>query len=211
MQVRIPGRIPDGLTVFETMRREPDGHIALWPLHLARLRNGCAAVGFPLDEALAQEALSRLSAGQLLRARLAVDASGRIEVTHAPLPPNPPLWRVIISHRRLQAGDPWLSIKSSHRPVYDHVRQALPAGVDEALLLNQAGELCEGTITSIFLDRGGALLTPPLACGLLPGVLRQSLLMQGRAQEAHLQLSDLAEGTLYCGNALRGLIPALLV
>nr|WP_162623865.1 aminotransferase class IV family protein [Paracoccus saliphilus] len=211
MQVGIPGPFPDGLTVFETMRRETDGRIALWPLHLARLRRGCAAVGFPLDEALVQDALSRLPAGQLLRARLAIDGEGGIQMTHAPLPPNPSVWQVVLSDQRLRADDPWLSIKSSHRPIYDSVRQALPPGVDEALLLNQAGDLCEGTITSVFLERGGMLLTPPLACGLLPGVLRQSLLKQGRAQEARMKLADLEEGALYCGNALRGLIPARLI
>lgn len=211
MQVRIPGRSPDDLTIFETMRREADGRIALWPLHLARLRRGCATVGFPLDEALALEALARLPVGQVLRTRLAVNGGGGIEVTHAPLPPNPPLWQVMLSDQRLEAGDPWLSIKSSYRPIYDSVRQALPPGVDEALLLNRAGELCEGTITSVFLQRDGVLLTPPLVCGLLPGVLRQSLLMLGRAQEAVLRPADLQEGTLFCGNALRGLIEARLL
>lgn len=211
MQVRIPGPVPDGLTVFETMRREADGRIAHWPLHLARLRRGCAAVGFPLDEGLAQDALAILPKGQLLRARLAVDGGGKIEVTHAPLPLNPPVWRVMVSDRRLQAGDPWLSIKSSYRPIYDSVRQALPPAVDEALLLNQVGDLCEGTITSVFLERDGVLLTPPLACGLLPGVLRESLLIQGRAHEAILRPADLEEGRLHCGNALRGLIPAQLI
>ncbi|WP_205965987.1 aminotransferase class IV, partial [Paracoccus liaowanqingii] len=70
MQVRIPGPIPDGLTVFETMRREADGRIALWPLHLARLRRGCAAVGFPLDEARLAPTLAALPQGAVLRTRL---------------------------------------------------------------------------------------------------------------------------------------------
>ena len=211
MQGRIPGPVPEGLTVFETMRAEPDGRIALWPLHLDRLRAGCAAVGFALDEARVMAVLAGLPLGRVLRARLAVDAAGQVALTHQPLPPNPAVWQVIVSDHRLDSADPWLRLKSSHRPVYDHVRAGLPAGVDEAILLNEGGEVCEGTITSLFLRRGGRLLTPPLSCGLLPGVLRRSLLEAGRAEEARLMPDDLRDGEILMGNALRGLIPARLL
>lgn len=211
VQIRIPGPVPDGLTVFETMRAEADGRIPLWPRHLARLRRGCAATGFALDEDRLAAALAGLPRGQVLRARLSVDRNGQVALTHAPLPPNPACWRVVLSELRLEAGDPWLGIKTSHRPVYDAARAALPPGVDEALLRNAEGQLCEGTITSIFLRRDGRLLTPPLRCGLLPGVLRETLLAEGRAEEAVLTEADLPRGQLYCGNALRGLIPARLV
>ena len=66
-------------------------------------------------------------------------------------------------------------------------------------------------ITNLFLRRNGKLLTPPLASGLLPGVLRQSLLDSGEAVEAFLMPADLDEGELFMGNALRGLIPAQLI
>ena len=210
MQIRIPGPIPDGLTVFETMRREADGRIVLWPLHLARLRRGCAAVGFPLDEARLAGVLKALPQGTVLRTRLAVDDAGGVAVTHAPLPANPPFWRVILSDLRLDRTDPWLRLKSSHRPLYDAARATLPPGVDEALLMNAEGELCEGTITSLFLRRDGRFLTPPLDCGLLPGVLRASLLRAGAAVETVLRPEDLQSGEIFCGNALRGLIPARL-
>lgn len=211
VQIRIPGPIPAGVSVFETMRREADGRIALWPLHLARLRRGCAALGLPLDEARALSALRALPLGAVLRARLAVAAGGDLSLIHAGLPPNPPEWRVILSPLRLDPADPWLGIKSTRRPVYDAARAALPPGVDEALLSNRRGALCEGSITSLFLERGDRLLTPPLSDGLLPGVLRESLLAMGRAIEAPLVLSDLSDGALFCGNALRGLIPARLI
>ena len=58
---------------------------------------------------------------------------------------------------------------------------------DEVILLNERGEVCEGTITNVFADVGdGVLVTPALACGLLPGVLRGELLDEGRASEAVL-------------------------
>ena len=70
--------------------------------------------------------------------------------------------------------------------------------------------MTEGCITSLFVERGGQLLTPPARLGLLPGVLRRSLIEAGRAVEAELTLDDLAEGFLI-GNALRGLAPARLL
>jgi para-aminobenzoate synthetase/4-amino-4-deoxychorismate lyase len=54
------------------------------------------------------------------------------------------------------------------------------------------------------------LVTPPLARGLLPGVLRASLIEEGRAVEGELRADDL-RGEFMIGNALRGLIPARLV
>ena len=76
--------------------------------------------------------------------------------------------------------------------------------------LNERGEVSEGTITNVFLDLGGDLLTPPATCGLLPGVLRAELLASRICREAVLAPADLARGRLFVGNALRGWIPARL-
>ena len=78
------------------------------------------------------------------------------------------------------------------------------------IFLNERDEVCEGARTNIFVERDGALLTPPLECGLLPGVLRAHLLAQGRAREKILRLADLAEDFLI-GNSLRGLLRAQLI
>ena len=45
-------------------------------------------------------------------------------------------------------------------------------GADEALLSNTYGHLCEGTSTNIFIERQGEIVTPPLASGCLPGIIR---------------------------------------
>jgi len=80
------------------------------------------------------------------------------------------------------------------------------------LMLNEKDEVCEGTITSIFLDDGsGVLRTPPISCGLLAGVLRTELICQRKARVGRISLADIANGKLFMGNSLRGLIPAVLV
>ena len=71
------------------------------------------------------------------------------------------------------------------------------------------GFLTEGSFTNVFVERGGQLLTPPLSRGLLPGVLRAEMIDSGQAVEADLTAADLAGG-FFIGNALRGLMPAIL-
>ena len=98
--------------------------------------------------------------------------------------------------------------KTSDRAAYDEARAA--AGAFEVLFTDAEGFLTEGSFTSLFVERGGRLLTPPLARGLLPGVLRARLIEEGRAEEAELTPDDLAGGFLV-GNSVRGLIRARLV
>jgi 4-amino-4-deoxychorismate lyase len=81
----------------------------------------------------------------------------------------------------------------------------LPEGLDEVIFLNERGEVCEGAITNLFFDRGQGMRTPPLSCGLLPGVLRAEL----GCKEEVLLAEDLPKVRLWVGNALRGLIPAV--
>jgi branched-chain amino acid aminotransferase len=51
-------------------------------------------------------------------------------------------------------------------------REALLAGYDEAVLLDQQGYVGEATGENLFLVRGGVLYTPPAAGGILEGITR---------------------------------------
>jgi branched-chain amino acid aminotransferase len=55
------------------------------------------------------------------------------------------------------------------------VRQAQSRGAEEALLLNDRGELAEGASTNLFVVMGGAVRTPPLTAGILAGITRDVL------------------------------------
>ena len=54
--------------------------------------------------------------------------------------------------------------------------EARRAGADEALFLDTEGHCSEATASNLFVVAGGALLTPPLGCGALPGVTRAGVL-----------------------------------
>jgi 4-amino-4-deoxychorismate lyase len=174
--------------------------------HLARLSRSAAALGWGCDGARVTQALRGLP-GQAARLRLTLDRSGTLNPSVHPLPAPIPLWRLGLAPERLAADDPWLSLKSSRRGLYDRTRAQMAPGLDELLFLNDRDEVCEGTITNIFYDRGQGLCTPPVTSGLLPGVLRAEMLAAGCRVEA-LPASALPRVRLWVGNALRGLCPA---
>ena len=197
----------DGVTVFETMRYQPGQGPIRMDLHLDRMARGAAALGFPFDRALAADLLSSVGGEQALRLRLALCADGAFDLTQAVFVAEAGPWTVRVSEIRVQSDDPWLAVKTSHRPVYGPAYAARPAGVHEWVFLNERDEVAEGTITNVFIEREGVFLTPPLSSGVLPGVLRRDMLDRGLAREAVLRPADLAAGGVFMGNCLRGLIP----
>ena len=113
----------------------------------------------------------------------------------------------------LDADDYLLLHKTTARSRYDRALAALADQPDvfDALFFNTRGELCEGARSNVFIERDGKLLTPPLACGLLPGVMRRHLLESGRAVECVLTREDVQSApALYVANALRGLMRVFL-
>ena len=198
-----------GLRLIETLRWQ-DGGCRLLDRHLARLAAGAAALGWPCDRGAALAALRAAGGGGALRLRLTLAATGDIAVTSAPLPPAVALWRLGVADVRLRSDDPWLRLKSTNRASYDTARATLPAGLDEVVFLNERAEMCDGSISTLFFDRGQGMCTPPLTCGLLPGVLRADLLDRGCIEQV-LRADDLGRVRLWLGNALRGLIPAALI
>lgn len=198
-----------GFRLIETMRWEPGRGLLHRDRHLARLARSAARLGItPRD---VEKSVSDLCADNPLRVRLTVDAAGHCAIATARYVPLPhgTIWTVALADTRVGSGDPWLGVKTTQRQIYETARANLPVGVDEVLFLNERAELCEGTITNLFVDLGAGLVTPPVCSGVLPGILREDLIVTGRATEAVLKPNDLANArALYVGNALRGLIPA---
>lgn len=194
----------EGVRLIETLLWD-GARFPRLPLHMARLAQGAARLGFSCDGDKVTAAFAGAVGDSPLRVRLTLGAGGDTEVTTAPLPPAKPEWRIGLAEARLQSVDPWLTVKSTRRAAYDTARAALPDGLDEVIFVNERGEVCDGTITTVFFDRGQGMRTPPLSCGLLPGVLRAEL----ACPEEVLLARDLPRVRLWVGNALRGLIPAV--
>ncbi len=71
---------------------------------------------------------------------------------------------------------------------------AVAKGGDEAILANTVGELCEGTGSNVFVERGGELVTPLLGSGCLAGITRALVLEWGA--EAGLPVREAKDGEL---------------
>lgn len=71
-------------------------------------------------------------------------------------------------------------------------REARLAGADDALLRSSDGGLCCGTAATLLVQVKGRWLTPPLASGCLPGVMRQRALSSGLVEEAPLRTQELS-------------------
>ncbi|CAM5368319.1 hypothetical protein MAUB1S_06313 [Mycolicibacterium aubagnense] len=206
-------------SLIETLRWEPETGFVRLERHLARLGASAMELGFRHDADAASTALLSAvkDASAPQRMRLALAASGNVEATAQPFQPLPAgtVWTLQLAQVQLSSHDALLRHKTNRRDIYQEARtEYAAADADEVLLANERGEICEGTITNLFVDLGddSPLLTPALACGLLPGILRGELLDQGRAREAVLTLRDLtAARRLYIGNSLRGLIAARFV
>ncbi|MDE3027774.1 MAG: aminotransferase class IV, partial [Paracoccaceae bacterium] len=169
-----------GISIIETLRFDPSEGLVRRDMHLARMARSAAAFDFPFAREVALEQLGAAAGPIPLRVRLTLDHSGHFAMATAPLAPTPARWTFRLAAQRLEAANPWLRHKTTRRALYDQTRAALPTGVDEVIFSNTDGALCEGTITTIFVQRRDRLLTPALSAGLLPGVLRQSLLEEGR-------------------------------
>jgi para-aminobenzoate synthetase/4-amino-4-deoxychorismate lyase len=199
-----------GFDLIETMRFDPRDGIPLLERHLARLKASADALGFSFDRHETrnelQAALFRLPDAQAVRLLLSPTGSIAIEARALPETPAEPV-EVAVVPLPVASADFRLRHKTSDRAFYDEARRG--AGTFEVLFEDADGFLTEGSFTNLFVERGDTLLTPPLARGLLPGVLRASLIEEGRAEEADLRVTDLQDGLLI-GNALRGLIRAVL-
>lgn len=207
--------------LIETLAWNPtDGHpltgYARLDRHLGRLERSARHWGFAVNAEAWRDHLAEAAStfSGPMRVRLLAARFGGCVVQAAPLPPGPSgSVNVALADMVIDPLDPFRQHKTTHRKALDAARARLTArtGCFDVLFRNTRGEVTEGSFTNVFLERNGMLLTPPLASGLLPGVLRAELLETGRAREVVLYPQDLKIGRLYLGNSLRGLIAAELV
>jgi para-aminobenzoate synthetase/4-amino-4-deoxychorismate lyase len=201
--------------LIETMAFTPEAGVALLELHLERMKASAVELGFAFDRHGVRNAIQALcfDLDAPARLRLLLARSGATSLEAASLAEGAMPQPVVCGALPLPVdpGDWRLRHKTSDRWFYDEARAvAEGSGANEAILVRPDGLVTEASRANLFVERDGFLLTPPTALGLLPGVLRRSLIEQGRAIEAELTLDDLSSGFLL-GNSVRGLMKAELL
>lgn len=199
--------------LLETLRLE-DGRWWQEGAHLARLAASAAYFGRPDPVPVARTALAEVAArcpeGRW-RVRLVAGLEGRVqtEVTALPATPSDPM-SLILAAEPVDGDDVLLAHKTTWRQPYEaHRRRAAELGADDALLWNARGEITETTIGNVAVRDSDGWWTPPVTCGLLPGVERGLALAQVRVAERVLTVAELpailAEGgELWFLNSVRG-------
>ncbi|MDP3746450.1 MAG: aminodeoxychorismate lyase [Phenylobacterium sp.] len=177
----------DGL--FETLLAR-DGVLVDLEAHLDRLAAGCATLGLPTPdrgeaERLMRQAIEGVEAPRAaVRLTLTAGSGGRgLDRPEEPVPrlfasaapsavPEGPA-RLILSTVRRNEGSPASRLKTL--AYLDNVlarQEARARGANEAVMLNNRGEVACAAAANLFWVREGRLFTPALTCGVLAGVMR---------------------------------------
>jgi para-aminobenzoate synthetase/4-amino-4-deoxychorismate lyase len=196
----------------------PLGNYPFLGLHLDRLTDSAEYFGFACDREAVREVLEHHAtrfAGRPehspRRVRLLLESDGSFKVRSEILRlhgDSNRIARARIAPERTDPDDAMLYHKTTHRPLYAPAfEQAARDGFDDVLFLNLRGEVTEGAISNIFLEKDGRWSTPPVECGLLAGVFRRHLLeTRPEIEERVLFLNDLRQADgVYIANAVRGL------
>ena len=224
----------DGL--FETMRAYA-GKIFRLERHLQRLFRSARilSLSVPGGEEKLKEAIYRtLKANNLEEAYLRLtisrgeggtgpDVADNLRVSTVivaeSLPLYPNRWyekgvKAVVVKVRRDETSPLSRIKSlNYLPNILARLEAKNKEAEEGLMLNSQGHLAEGTVSNIFLIRGGKLVTPSLKSGVLPGITREAILElapgQGlKASEREIKLTELREAEeAFLTNSLREIVP----
>ena len=217
----------DGL--FETVLWD-GGALAALDAHAARLIAGCATMGLPppdpatlriaAEKAVADAGLGNTRAAVRLTWTAGSGGRGlnrpttitpRLIASAAPSPkPTTPV-RLIISSVRRNEGSPASRLKTL--AYLDNVlarREATDAGADDALMLNNRGEIACASAANVFWFEGDTLVTPALDCGVLDGIMRAAVIARAhrlgwelREARANRRALEQASG-LFLTNSLIG-------
>nr|WP_321459381.1 aminotransferase class IV [uncultured Cohaesibacter sp.] len=185
----------DGL--FETLP-VLNGHPLWWPEHRQRLNESAQLLDLPVNEEVLEDGISQLCtlsfqaepSNAILRIALSRGAGGRgllppaspsptLLATLTPLPQNLAFEDMKLASCGIRRNEYSITARIKSSNYLDNIqaaREAEAAGADDALLRNTYGSIASTSIGNIFALFGKCLITPPLADGVLAGVMRGQLL-----------------------------------
>jgi branched-chain amino acid aminotransferase len=192
--------------VFETLKVTEQGAFAVHR-HLNRMTRSAAALGLPEpDHALIREAIDAVLQGRDFdRGKLRITYTGgrgplgseaaygppTLIVALAPVPTAPPLTTIVTAPWRRNEHGALTGVKStSYAENVRGLGYATERGASEAIFLNTAGHVCEGTGTNIFLVFGDTIVTPPLSSGPLAGITRELIMKWISVEEREATLEE---------------------
>jgi branched-chain amino acid aminotransferase len=219
--------------VFETMKAH-NRRVFRLDSHLTRIEGALRTLQIPVPAELREWVLAAIDAGELAHGvvRLTVTRGVGPGGVAAPADPAPTVV-VIVTSMPPPANAVYEQGVSAHvasgrrnehamtsglktlafTDAIAATLEAQRAGADEALFLDVAGHCSEGAASNVFAVVGGTVVTPPLTCGVLPGITRATVLgcapgLGLSAVERILGLEELAAADeAFLTSSFRGVVP----
>lgn len=202
--------------IFESMLAG-GGHVFLLDRHISRMRRAAREFNIRFDFKAAKASVVRFSAGikKPAKIRMILRQTGKVEFDKKIIRAEKGPVKIALSGARLQSNDVFFRYKTSNRQAYEAaLKEARAKGADDAVLVNQRGEVTETASSNIFMEKKGVYYTPPVSCGLLSGTYREYLLETApeKYREKILRPEDLknAEAVYIC-NSVRLWRKAVLI
>jgi len=193
--------------LVETLRWAPGKGYFVLPEHLARLQASAEYFNYPCSTERVDSYLQTLAenfSSTPQRVRLLLHANGLLQGTYLPLETVPATsLKLRFAQSPVDSRDPRLFHKTTRRGIYETALSEA-GDADEVVLWNAHGELTECCTANLVIEKNGALVTPPVTCGLLPGTYRAFLVRRGLIGEAVISRDDLKKSPrIYLVNAVR--------
>ncbi|VAV99127.1 Para-aminobenzoate synthase, aminase component / Aminodeoxychorismate lyase [hydrothermal vent metagenome] len=204
--------------LIESLRWDKEG-FHLLDRHMERLLSSAEYFDFAYDQEAILNDLSDhaqyLDPRKIWKVRLLLSLSGQISITSAPVEESGAGKVITLSRKVMDSRNVMLFHKTTDRTLYDQELKHHRHEYDsyDVIFINEKDEVTEGAFNNIFVKQGDSLYTPPVECGLLGGILRQSLMADGvKLQEKILTVPDLQQADhIYMGNSVRGLVEVIFL
>jgi para-aminobenzoate synthetase/4-amino-4-deoxychorismate lyase len=179
--------------------------------HLERLKHAAEYFLFKFDEGKILQELSdkmkSLVPHLKYRLRLTLNKWGNINISISEYKEGGKDAYAIISNKTISSSNKFQYFKTSNRKLYDQEYKLYSSkGFFDTIFINEKNQLAEGAITNIFINKGGIWYTPPVSCGILPGIYRKYWLRTELNTKEEILYKDdlLIADEIILTNSLRG-------
>ncbi|HJZ13126.1 MAG TPA: chorismate-binding protein, partial [Acidobacteriota bacterium] len=185
-------------SLLETMLWTLEEGFFLREKHIARMLDSANYFNISVAKEKLEKYLERISSSFSVpqRVRILLDQAGQFASEAKPFEPeaNFETLKVCLAKQPVDSNDVFLFHKTTRRAVYEAAREGFDE-FDDVLLYNESNELTEFTIGNLIVEIDGQYLTPPIACGVLPGTFRAHLMETGQVVERTIRVEQLKDCT----------------
>ena len=208
--------------LIETMQLTANEGIKHLALHLNRMERSSNELNFQFDRQRIMSALESIvepivntESMRSLIVRLLIDHFGNFSIATKPLSEDSLdcAQYAVVSNLTIDSKDLMRQHKTTLRRQFeaDLLRQQnrnRDVNIYDTIYKNEIGNFAEGSYNTLYIEmEKGPLITPPLAAGVLPGILRQALIDSGEAITAEISEEMLHNAKqVWLGNSVRGLV-----